>query len=199
MTRFTDPIVRILLALIGLSMLLGSIRHALVPHARYRQSRPAPASSLATPPAEVVICFSRELAPDSRIGVVSTMSILPSGERSYSGGEDVVAQSGFDPNDPSHQSLRAVLRPGLPNGLYRVDWSVVAARGKAERFGSYYFGVGMPVPDSVTRDLGGPLRERDVYDTEEVSPRAVPFVGVLLIALAILLPWLRSYQRHDIP
>ncbi len=199
MTRFTDPIIRILLALIGLSMLFGSIGHALVPHARYRQSRPAPAGVLATPPAEVVIRFSREVAPDSRIGVVCTVSILPSGEWSYSGGENVVAQSGFDPNDPSHQSLRAVLRPGLLRGLYRVDWSAVTARGRAERFGSYYFGVGMSVPDSITRDLGGPLRERDVYDTDEVSPRAVPFVGVLLIALAILLPWLRSYQWHDIP
>ncbi len=199
MTRFTDPIVRILLAFFGLSMLLGSIGHALVPQARYRQSRPGPASVLTAPPAQVVIRFSREVTPDSRIGVVSTVSILPSGERSYSGGEDVVAQSGFDPNDPSRQSLRAVLRPGLPNGLYRVDWHAAAARGRAERFGSYYFGVGMPVPDSITHDLGGSLRERDVYDADEVGPRAVPLVGVLLIALAILLPWLRSYQWRDIP
>ncbi len=200
MTRFTDLIVRILLAFFGLSMLSLPVGNALVPHARYRQSRPAPASVLATPPAEVVIRFSREVTPDSKIGVVSTVSILPSGEWSYSGGTDVVAQSGFDPNDPSHQSLRAVLRPGLPNGLYRVDWHTTAVRGKAERFGSYYFGVGMPVPDSVTRDLGGPLRERDVfYGTEKVSPRAVAFAGVLLIALAILLPWFRSLQRHDIP
>ncbi|MCL5282223.1 MAG: copper resistance protein CopC [Planctomycetes bacterium] len=197
MTRFTDPIVRILLALFGLSMLLGAIGDALTPHARYRQSRPEAASVLATPPAEVVIRFSREVTADSKIGVVSTVSILPSGEWSYSGGEDVVAQSGFDPNDPSHQSLRAVLRPGLPNGLYRVDWHTAAARGRAERFGSYYFGVGMPVPASITEELGGPLRERDVYDTDEVSLRAVPFVGVLLIALAILLPWFRSFQWHD--
>jgi methionine-rich copper-binding protein CopC len=199
MTRFTDPIIRTFLALFGLSMLLVTIGDALVPHARYRQSQPEPASILATPPTEVTLRFSREVMPDSKIGVVSTVSILPSGEWSYSGGDDVVAQAGFDPNDPSHQSLRAVLWRGLPNGLYRVDWHTVAARGKAERFACYYFGVGMSVPESVTRDLGGPLRERDVYDTDEVSPRAVAFVGILLIALAICLPWFRSYRWHDIP
>jgi methionine-rich copper-binding protein CopC len=199
MTRLIDPIARIVLALFGLSMLLVAIGDALVPHARYRQSCPEPASVLATPPAEVVIRLTREVTSDSKIGVVSTVSILPSGEWSYSGGEDVVARSGFDPNDPSHQSLRAVLRPSLPNGLYRVDWSTVAARGKAERFGCYYFGVGMPVPASIARDLGGPLRERSIYDTDEVSPRAVAFVGVLLIVLAILFPWFRSYRWHDIP
>jgi methionine-rich copper-binding protein CopC len=199
MIRFIDPILRIFLALFGLSMLLVTVGDAVAPHARYCQSCPEPASVLTTPPTEVIIRFSREVTPGSKINVVSTVSILPSGESSYSGGEGVAAQSGFDPNDRSRQSLRAVLRPGLPNGLYRVDWSTVAAQGKAERFGCYYFGVGMPVPPSVTKDLGGPLREHGTYDGDGVSPRAVAVVDVLLIVLAIFLPWFRSYQRHDIP
>jgi methionine-rich copper-binding protein CopC len=199
MTRFIDPIARICLALFGLSMLLVAVGQALMPHARYRQGRPEPAGVLDTAPAEVVVRFSREVTPDSRLGVVSTVSILPSGEYSYSGGADVVAQSGFDPNDSSRQSLRAVLRPGLPKGLYRVDWSTVAARGKAERFGRYYFGVGMAVPASITRDLGGPLRERGTYDTDEVSPRAVVLGGVLLVVFAVFFPWFRSRPWRDIP
>jgi methionine-rich copper-binding protein CopC len=196
MTRPIDSIARILLGLLGLFMLVVTVPDVVAPRARYRQSRPEPASVLATPPAEVIVHFSGELAPESTIRVVSTVSVLPSGEWSYSGGENVVAESGLDPNDPSHQSLRAVLRPRLPNGLYRVDWSTVAARGKTERSGCYYFGVGMSVPASVARDLGGPLRERDVYPYyEDVTPRAVALTGVLLIALAILVPWLRRPYR----
>ncbi len=200
MTRPFDSIARVLLGLLGLAMLLGTLPDVVGPRVRYRQSRPEPASVLAAAPAEVMVHFSGELTPESTIRVVSTVSILPSGEWSYSGGTNVVAASGLDPNDPSHQSLRAALQPRLPQGLYRVDWSTVPARGKTERSGCYYFGVGMSVPASVTRDLGGPLRERDVYPHyEEVGPRAVAFVGVLLIALAILLPWLRPYEWPDIP
>jgi len=181
-------------------MLVATVPDVVAPLARYRQSRPEPTSVLATPPAEVMVQFSGELAPESTIHVVSTVSILPSGEWSYSGGENVVDESGLDPNDPSHRSLRAVLRPRLPNGLYRVDWSTVAARGKAQRSGCYYFGVGMPVPASVTRDVGGPLRERDIYPYyEDVTPQAIALTGILLIALAILLPWLRPYKWQGIP
>jgi methionine-rich copper-binding protein CopC len=181
-------------------MLLATVPDVVAPRVHYRQSGPEPSSILATPPAEVIVHFSGELAPESTIRVVSTVSILPSGEWSYSGGENVVTESGLDPNDPSHQSLRAVLRPGLPNGLYRVDWSTVAARGKTERSGCYYFGVGMSVPASVTRDLGGLLRERDIYPYyEDVSPQAIAVTGVLLTALAILLPWLRPYKWDYIP
>ena len=197
MTRPMDSMTRILLALLGSFMLLMSIVEALTPRARYRESSPEPGSVLATPPAQVTVHFSRELALDSTIHVVCTVSVLPSDERLYSGGEDVVAESGLDPNDPSHRSLRAVLRPGLLKGLYRVDWSVLAARGRTERFGSYYFGVGMSVPDSVARDLGGPLRERGAYDLEGMSPRVIPLGGILLIALAILLPRLRPHRWHD--
>ena len=200
MTRPIDSIARMLLALLGLSMLLVTITDVIAPRVRYRQSRPEPASVLAMPPAEVMVHFSGELAPESTIRVVSTVSVLPSGEWSYSGGENVVAESGPDPNDPSRQSWRAMLRPRLPNGLYRVDWSTVTARGKTERSGCYYFGVGMSVPASVTRDLGGPVQERDIYPYyEDVTPRAVALTGVLLIALAILLPWLRPHRWHDIP
>jgi methionine-rich copper-binding protein CopC len=201
MTRFLDPLIRICFALFGLSILLVVVGQALMPRARYLESRPGPGSELGAVPAEVVVRFSREVTADSKLGVVSTVSILPFGQYSYTGGTDVFVRSGLDPNDPSHRSLRAVLRRGLAGGLYRVDWSTVAARGRAERFGSYYFGVGMPVPDHITKELGGPLRERDNYgvDTEGVSPRAIALGGVLLIALAIFFPWLRSYQSRDIP
>ena len=200
MTHLNDSIGRMLLALLGVSMLLVTIPDVIAPRVRYRQSRPEPASVIATPPAEVIVRFSGELTQESTIRVASTVSVLPSGEWSYSGGKNVVAESGLDPNDPSHRSLRAVLRPRLPNGLYRVDWSTVAARGKAQRSGCYYFGVGMPVPASVTRDVGGPLRERDIYPYyEDVTPQAIALTGILLIALAILLPWLRPYKWQGIP
>jgi hypothetical protein len=59
--------------------------------------------------------------------------------------------------------------------------------------------VGQAVPASITRDLGGPLRERGTYDTDGVSPRAAVLGGVLLVVFAIFFPWFRPRPWRDIP
>ncbi len=175
----------------GAVMLLAGIMDGLAPRARYLSSQPEPGSTLAEVPTEVVVTFTNELHPDSTIHVVSTMSLLPSGEASYTGGQDAVATAGLDPNDSSHRSLRATLQAGLPDGLYRVDWSTTERRSRAERYGSFYFGVGMPVPAHLLGKAGHPFQENDPYNGIEHERDAAVAGGVILIALGIVLPWLR--------
>lgn len=190
--------IRILCLSWGLLMLLVGVADLFAPRARYVSSRPEPGSRLTAAPAEIVVTFSGGLHPDSTIRAVCTVSLLPSGEMSYSGGTDVVTESGLNPNDSSYHSLRAVLQTPLPDGLYRVDWTTVAVRGRAERFGSYYFGVGMPVPEHITREMGGVLWEQDASENRESSRTAAMVGGVLLIGFAVLLPQLWPQQpRHS--
>jgi methionine-rich copper-binding protein CopC len=179
----------------GALLLLGGIVDGLIPRARYVSSRPEPGSTLAAAPAEVVVAFSRELHPDSTIYVVSTMPVPPSGETSSTGGMDVTAVSGLDPNDPARQSLRAVLPPGLPTGLYRVDWNTTARRSSGEAYGSFYFGVGTPVPLHLAGKTGRPFREDDRGAGIERERDAAIAGGVILIAVGIVLPWLRSDRK----
>lgn len=164
-------------------MLLFGVYDLLTPRARYVNSSPAPGAELAAVPTSVTVGFSDELAPESTISVTSTITLSPSGEKVYLDGKKFTA-AGPDPSDPQHRTLRAVVEPGLPGGLYWVDWTAVAARGKSKRFGRFCFGAGMPVPPDITRDSGA-LWERD-YKWR--GNRAALIGGVLLIGLGTLLP-----------
>jgi len=192
-TKSLGLAMRILCLSFGLLMLFVAVSDLFAPRARYVSSRPEPGSRLTAAPAEIVVTFSRGLHPRSRIQVICTASLLPSGEMSYSGGTDVVAESGLNPDDLSQHSLRAVLRTRLSDGLYRVDWTTMAERDGAERFGSYYFGVGLPVPEHIASETGNLPREQDVGEYWESSRRAAVVGGVFLIVLAVLLPRLRLY------
>jgi methionine-rich copper-binding protein CopC len=192
MNRSLELSIRLLCIGWGCVMLLAGAAALLAPRARYVGSSPEPGRTLGTAPAVVTIRFSRELHPDSRIQVLSTVSVLPSGEEVHSGGQEVVTESGLDPNDPAHQSLRAALRPNLPGGLYRVDWQTVAAGTRAERFGSFYFGVTRPVPEFLRREMGRSVRERDSGEDAESSRAAAVVAGLLLIAFGIWRPGIRG-------
>ena len=183
-------IIRVLLLFFGFVMLLFGACDLMKPRARYVTSTPAPGTEIAAVPASVTVSFSDELAPESTIAVTSTITLSPSGERVYADGKKFTA-AGPEAGDPQNRTLRAVLEPGLPGGLYWVEWTAVAARGKSKRFGRFSFGAGMPVPPNTSRDEGSALRERD-YKWR--GSRAELVGGVLLIALGALLP--RMPQRE---
>ena len=132
-------IIRILLVFFGSVMLLFGMYQLMVPRANFINSTPAPGVELAALPESVAVSFSDELAPESTIAVGSTITLSPSGEKVYSDGKKFTAR-GPDPGDPQHRTLRVVLEPGLPRGLYWVEWMAVAARGKSMRFGRFCFG-----------------------------------------------------------
>ena len=177
-------IIRILLLFFGSVMLLFGMYQLMVPRASFVNSSPAPGVELAALPESVAVSFSDELAPESTIAVGSTITLSPSGEKVYSDGKKFTAR-GPDPGDPQHRTLRVVLEPGLPRGLYWVEWTAVVARGKSKRFGRFCFGAGMPVPADITRDAAGGLWERD-YKWR--GNRAALLGGVLLLGLGALLP-----------
>ena len=100
---------RLLLIGIGLILSLFGLNDLFTTRARFVNSNPAPGTSVYSPPTVVTVTFSEELAPQSEISVVSTVTLLPSGETSYSSGGKASTTSSIDVYDPQHRSLKAVL------------------------------------------------------------------------------------------
>jgi methionine-rich copper-binding protein CopC len=177
---------------LGLLMVFMAVNDWLKLRARYVSSQPGPGTTVAAPPATVIIRFSEGLDSSSTITVRSTVTLTPSGDETPSG-RDVTTRSGVDVTDPQERSLRAELQTGLPRGLYRVEWHAVAARGKAWRYGVFYFGIGMPAPAHVFGFRGGPLYERDgglgvrVRGGRHTRVQLL-LSGIFLISLGLLLP-----------
>ena len=153
--------VQVLFIGFGLIMVVFGLTDLFQTRPHFVSSFPEPGQSMASPPTAVTVTFSEELSPVSTISVVSTVTEKTSGELSYSGGEKVNTTSAIDIYSPPNRSLKTILQLDLPNGLYRVDWNAVAAKTRAQRFGSFYFGAGMPVPDHILREGTDSLREKD--------------------------------------
>jgi methionine-rich copper-binding protein CopC len=178
-------ILRVALIIIGLALLLFGLAGLFVPRALFVSSNPAPGSVVAEVPAAVSINFSEKLAAESTIAVTSTIKRLPSGEIEYLGGSSVVTRSGIDPNDASGKTLRADLQPNLHQGLYWVNWRTTAAGWRTVAYGHTVFGVGMPIPEHITKEMEGTKWEH-AYQWR--SGRATLVGGVILIVLGLLLP-----------
>ena len=176
---------RIALLCFGLVLILFGVASLLAPRARFVNSNPAAGAAIAEPPAAVIINFSNKLAPESTMDVTSTIRLLPSGEFDYLDGSSVATNSGVDPSDASGRSMRANLRPNLHRGLYWISWRTTAARWRTVTYGQTAFGVGMPVPQYLAADMGGPIRER-IYEWRR--RRAAIVGGVIMIVLAFFLP-----------
>jgi hypothetical protein len=90
--------------------------------------------------------------------------------------------SAIDIYGPLHRSLKAILQLDLPNGLYRVGWNALAAKTRAQRFGSFYFGAGMPVSDHILRERTNSFQEKDFEYEEGWRARALGggFIFILL-------------------
>jgi len=185
MPRPSPSLGRALLALCGAVLLLFGGWFLLAPRARFAASDPLPGATVSLPPPAVTVRFDSALDPRSTIEVLRTIAVSASGDTSYPGGERVSTGAGLDPADAGRRTLRAALAPGLSTGLYVVRWTALAARGGSERFGTLYFGAGMPVPEHITRDMPGALRERDY---QQRGRRSTLLGGVILVALAALLP-----------
>ena len=153
--------VRTLLIGFGLIMFVFGLADLFQARPHFVSSFPEPGQSMASPPTAVTVTFSEELSPESTISVVSTVTEKATGELSYSGGEKVNTTSAIDIYSPPNRSLKAILQLDLPNGLYRVDWNTLAAKTRVQSFGSFYFGVGMSVPDHILREGTDSLREKD--------------------------------------
>ena len=177
-------ILRVVVVLFGVALLLFGVLDQITPRARLVISNPSAGAIIPEPPSAVILNFSNQLAPESTMDVTSTIRLLASGEMEFLDGSSVILKSGIDPTDAGGKSMRADLRPGLHQGLYWVNWRTTTARWKTVTYGKTYFAVGMPIPQDVTRDMKGTIRERN-YQWR--SRRSAIVGGVVMIALGFFI------------
>lgn len=176
-------VLRVPLVFVGLALLLFGLWDLVTPRARFVKSNPPAGASIGNSPAAVTVSFTNKLASESNIDVTSTIKLLPSGETEYLAGKSVVLKSQIDRADPSGKSIRADLQPDLHKGLYWVNWRTTTAGWRSVSYGKTPFGVGMTIPAYITRDMDGPIWERNY---QYRSRRVALIGGVLLIVLGLL-------------
>jgi methionine-rich copper-binding protein CopC len=169
----------LVLAALGALMLLFGAADALRTRASYVSSQPAPGGMLEQPPATVRVSFGAALDPASSLSL--TRLVLPP----YTGEQpkDIEITRRLALNDPGQRTFEAVPSQ-LPAGVYRVRWQALPAGGGVPRFGSFCFGVGVPVPAD-TAGVTYSLQDRDA----DTRGRRHTFAGgALLLALGMLAP-----------
>jgi methionine-rich copper-binding protein CopC len=168
---------RLALAALGAFMLLFGAADALRTRASYVSSQPAPGATLEQPPAAVRVSFGAALDPASSLSL--TRLVLPP----YTGAqpEDVEITRRLAPDDPQQRTLEAVPAQ-LAAGVYRASWQALPAGGGVPRFGSFSFGVGVPVP----ADAAGVTYSLQDRDSGTRGRRHTIAGGALLLALGML-------------
>lgn len=116
---------------ITLALLLLPVETASA-HAYLVESSPINGSSVDVQPEEVVVTLSEAFSLASSSGAVSVLD--EHGERVDEGREQIVGDG---------TELRIPLPSGLPDGVYLVNWSIVAADSHVMG-GSIQFGLGVP-------------------------------------------------------
>ncbi len=121
---------------LGLTIVVGML--VVVPvvasaHAVLLKTTPSGSQSLGSPPAQVQLLFSEPLDP-----VFSHVEV-----RDGSGQLVDAGDSRVDPDND--QLLTASLQPGLPNGVYTVEWRSLSAIDVHPDQGQYRLFVGVPV------------------------------------------------------
>jgi len=110
-------------------------------HAKFVSSTPAPGQTVASSPANVTITFTEEL------GAGTTGSVADANGATVSTGTKI---------SDDHLQLAIALKPGLPNGVYKVSWHSVAEDDQGMLDGSFFFGVGVPAPSTATLPSSNP-------------------------------------------
>jgi methionine-rich copper-binding protein CopC len=184
----TQQIYRAVLIFFGIVLTLFGLWDLVVPRARFVNSNPPAAAVIDDAPSTVTVSFSNRLSPESRIDVTSTIKLLESGELEYLDGSSIITKSEIDPGDASGKTLRAQLRPGLHKGVYWVSWNTKLAGWTTISYGKTLFGVGMKLPDHLTKDMDGVIWERNY---QHRSRRATLVGGVVLLVLALVVRFKR--------
>jgi len=177
-------IIRALLLVVGAIMLIFGLWYHLAPRARYVDSSPATNSVLSESPGNVTINFNRELSAESRMNVLSIITMSPSGEEIQKT-EKLHTANGPDPSGASRNTLRVNVSSELPTGIYCVQWTVYPRYPGVRSHGMYYFGVGMPLPPYFTD--ASPYGLHEQYWPRR-RHRATLIGGVILLLMAFFIP-----------
>lgn len=141
--------------LIALS--LGLAPRLAAAHANPTRAEPGIETVTPTPPTELKVWFSEELAPQG-----NSLEVLDSSGARVDRGDARV-----DLNDPDRKLLVVSLNP-LPDGVYTVTWRSVSRADGHEASGSFRFGVGANTVLPPRRAEGAP---RIAIDTASLAGR----------------------------
>jgi copper transport protein len=117
-------------AAVGILALVPAVASA---HAVLLKTTPSSSESLSSTPSQVQLLFSEPLDP-----AFSHVQVRDASGQLVDGGDSQV-----DPNND--QLLTASLQPGLPNGVYTVQWRSLSAIDVHPDEGEYRLFVGVPV------------------------------------------------------
>ncbi len=170
------------LGALGVLMLLAGAADGLRPRPSYVGSQPAPGATLTGGPAAVRVTFAARLDPGSSVSLIR----LAGNSSADDAPRDVEMAGRLAPDDPERRTIEGVPSRRLSAGLYRVGWWARPAGGGAAQYGSFSFGVDVPVPGDTTDNIHS-LSERDAGARRR---RQTAFGGLLLLALSAILPWL---------
>jgi methionine-rich copper-binding protein CopC len=133
--RLVKPLVA--LALLVMMVVAGPVR-LVSAHAEPERAEPPINGTVSATPAQVEIWFGEEVDTEQ-----TTIAVFgPDGSQADLGDTTV------DLNDPEHKHVTVSLKPGLPSGVYTVEWESVSAEDRDEASGSFTFtvtGAGTPV------------------------------------------------------
>ena len=165
------------LGALGALMLLAGAADG--PRPSYVGSQPAPGATLTGGPAAVRVTLAARLDPGSSVSLIR----LAGNSSTDDAPRDVEMAGRLAPDDPERRTIEGVPARRLSTGLYRVGWWARPAGGGAAHYGSFSFGVDMPVPGDTTDNIHS-LSERDAGARRR---RLTAFGGLLLLALSALL------------
>jgi copper transport protein len=141
-------------------------------HSRYVSSTPGASATVASAPANVTIVFSETIVAGT------TATVTDAAGATVSTGGQIVT------SDPDRKTFAVALRPGLPNGVYKVSYVSNSDDG-AKLQGSFAFGVNAAVPASLaktevelTGDAGAPLPAAPSASAPAAPPAAAPAAAV---------------------
>ena len=163
-------------------MLLAGAADGLRPRPSYVGSQPAPGATLTGGPAAVRVTFAARLDPGSSVSLIRLAGNSPTDDAP----RDVEMAGRLAPDDPERRTIEGVPSRRLSAGLYRVGWWARPAGGGAAQYGSFSFGVDVPVPGDTPDNIHS-VSERDAGARRR---RQTAFGGLLLLALSAILPWL---------
>jgi copper transport protein len=136
-------------------MVTGLLAGVALGHAQLAKSTPSAGQTLAVSPATVELTFSEDLAAGS------TGSVTDASGAAVSTGATI--------STAERTQLSIALKPGLPNGVYKVSWHSISADDGDDLDGTFFFGVGVPAPSTAT---------------EPASPNPAA-ISLLLVAVAL--------------
>jgi methionine-rich copper-binding protein CopC len=123
---------------------------AIQAHARYARSEPGADAVVPTPPAQLKVWFTEEVATQG-----SGLQVVDSAGNRVDAGDGHV-----DLNDPDRKLMWATLNP-LADGVYTVNWVTISGEDGDQADGSFRFGVGastvLPTSGSAPRQTESSL------------------------------------------